>query len=186
MSDNISNILRTYDNCLFFIERSFDSKIVLYEGIRERNQLKYVDIILTDSKGPESRTNLGTEALNLCFGVKIEKVNRLYKLNIKALPSKDIFVHLKKSDPNKPNSKPKCIAKTYINNQYATLLKILVEINHYTFTVTSVSLFGRYEKKLIEEKLKHTEIEHLNAQFEQLLPGLSSFLPGFLKNTAIY
>ena len=158
---------------LFYIERSLDREIVVYEANRKGNILShpFVDVYWTNTGLLSKRESVSDKAKELFFGVKVKKDNSKYKMYISSLPSKIITLHLKKSG--------KVIAKSVVNGKEAKIYKIYVKIEKSTTlgipVVTSLTVYGEHKKRLVSEEMEITDDIRNRFDVSSFLPNLGDF-----------
>lgn len=134
---------------LFYIERSMDTQMVVYQANRKNNSLiePYVDMFWTSSHKPNYREEVGTTAQEVFFGVKVRKVRvGVFQMLVNAMPKKIISIHLRKNGS--------CIAKTTINNKESRLVKIYAEMSRGAIpTVLRLFVYGIHKNDLVCEQI---------------------------------
>lgn len=160
---------------LFYIERSLDSEIVVYEANRSGNILNppFVDLYWTNYLALNKREVVSTKAQELFFGVKVKKEDGKHKICMAALPSKIITLHLKKNGS--------VVAKTVINGKEAKIYKIFanMETKGILPVVTSLTIYGEHKKQLVSEEMDITEDIRDSFDVSSFLPSLSDFVKVF-------
>jgi hypothetical protein len=156
---------------LFYIERSIDTDIVVYEADRHGNTLQgnCVDIFWTDSEDINKREDVSQTAQDLFFGVRIEKEQKgTYKMCLAAMPSKIMRIHLKKSG--------KVVAKTIIDGKEARIFKIYAQMSETTRipSVDSLTIYGEHKKELVCETLEITDEIRKRFDVKNLIPGMQT------------
>lgn len=158
---------------LFYIERSLDRDIVVYEANRKGNILShpFVDVYWTNTGLLSKREPVSDKAKELFFGVKVKTDNSKYKMYISSLPSKIITLHLKKSG--------KVVAKSVVNGKEAKIYKIYVKIENSTTlgipVVTSLIVYGEHKKRLVSEEMQITDDIRNRFDVSSFLPNLGDF-----------
>lgn len=158
-------------NGLFYIQRSIDRQIVVYEAKRIKNALvaPLVDLYWSNLDQPR-RGKVGAKAQEIFFGVKARKIGTgKYQMVVNAFPAKSITVHLRKSG--------RCVAKTVIDGKEAKLHRIYVEMSSRMGlpTVDAMWLYGTHKDENVKEKINVTP--EMRSRFDvSSLVNLAKFL----------
>jgi hypothetical protein len=163
-------------NCLFYVERSIDREIVVYEAKRDGTVLNspFVDNYWTNINLLHKREAVSKRANSLFFGVEVKKQKHQYKMYIYAIPTKIITLHLKKSG--------KTVAKSIINGKEAKIFKIYVNIENSSSlipVVTSLTIYGEHKKRIVSEEIKITDDIRNRFDVSSFLPNLSDWASVF-------
>ena len=146
---------------LFYVERSFDTDLVVYEAVRSGNVLlaPFVDLYWTNMDNMMKREAVSQKAQDMFFGFQIKKEGTKYKICIAALPSKVITLHLKKSGA--------VIPKAIIDGKESTVLRIYVQCTTPKVgipTVSSLTIYGEHKKLPVSEEVVVTD--EMREQFD--------------------
>lgn len=156
---------------LFYVARSIDKEIVVYEARRKGDVLTddYVDVHWSREDEPQRREVVSQKAQDTFFGATVEKDGTKYKMSISALPSKLITIHLKKSGA--------VVAKTVINGQESRVKFIQVDFENTGLIpeVVSLTVHGEHRKVPVSESIELTEAIRGRFDVTSFLPNLNDF-----------
>jgi hypothetical protein len=162
------------NNVLFFIERSLDNDIVIYEAVREGNMLAepLVDIFWTSQKDFKRKDPVGKKAQELFFGLKARKMGSgKYQMIVASMPKKIINIHVKPSG--------RCIAKAVIAKKEARVIKIYVEMSTRgplnVPTVDALHIYGYHKGVVIPEKIDVDDEMRKRFDVSNFIPNLKDF-----------
>lgn len=142
------------ETCLFYIERSIDRDIVVYNATRNGNILvhPFVETYWSDWSNLKKHEEVSDKAKELFFGLKYRKHEGKHEIAINSLPKKKITLHLRKSG--------RVVAKTIINNKEAKIMKIFIDMTKNSFGIPEVDcliVYGMHKNQIVSEKIIITD-----------------------------
>ena len=158
---------------LFFIERSIDSRIIVYEACRKDKKLvsPLVTVNWSDLKHLDQRQDVEKKLQDLLFGVKVQKVvNEVGKYNmvLNGLPERLIVIQLKKNG--------NCVAKTILNGKSCKLIKVYTSMTNSTIpSVLGFDVYGHHKNEIIKEFIPVDDEMRKKFNYKNFIPSLRDF-----------
>jgi hypothetical protein len=167
---NYTHVMSTLPpSTLFYIERSIDTDIVVYEAVRVGNTLQapYVASYHTTSERPTVRTTLAATPLASLLECMVHKEGPRYKMALAVLPSRTLSLHIRKV--------PGVVhAKTKLHHTECRLLKIYIEMTQQfgiPTGITSVTAYGQQDQLFFTEEIPVAQLALPSFDLASLFTG---------------